>query len=247
MIMRALRKLKPKSINYKGVVLPARNLRYCGSEFQSDQIFLNTAIHEVRRLESKLGLSKDTRILDVGCGVGRLAIGLLSAGTEINEYIGVDVSKKSIAWCNQYLGNGSANYQFVHLDVQNERYNPSGRQIQEDSKFPFESGSFDIVYLYSVFSHMALDDIQTYLDEFHRLLRANGQIFLTAFIEDDVPEITENPSNYRMAWKGPLHCMRFNREFFDSVLYHGGFVIKGFDYATETDGQSAYYLQKSEA
>ena len=60
------------------MVLPPRELRLGGPSFADDDRFLKTAQDETRRLVTSLGLTSGSRVLDVGCGVGRLAIGILS-------------------------------------------------------------------------------------------------------------------------------------------------------------------------
>jgi len=49
------------------------------------------------------------------------------------------------------------------IDVENTRYNPEGEKFSEKFKLPFDDHSFDIIYLYSVFSHMTDQDIIIYL------------------------------------------------------------------------------------
>ena len=133
-------------------------------------------------------------------------------------------------------------FQFLHIDVLNERYNKDGTVSQEEMKLPYEDSSFDIIYLYSVFSHLLQRDIEAYLKEFIRLLRPKGSLFLTAFVEDNVPEVEENPSDYQRGCKGRLHCMRYERSFFDRMVQSHGFAIDHFVHGKETDGQSLYKL-----
>ena len=43
-------------------------------------------------------MRKEIRLLDVGCGVGRVAIGILTSSQQVHLYHGVDVSERSICW-----------------------------------------------------------------------------------------------------------------------------------------------------
>lgn len=229
---------------YRGINLPAKHLRFCGIEFKDDEFFLVSAMKEADRLAENFGLTADTRLLDVGCGVGRLPIGILNQIGEIRHYRGVDVSQRSIRWCRRHIARKHPSFQFVHLDVYNPRYNPSGRPIDVDFRLPFIDHEFDIIYAYSVFSHMTEKDVQAYLKEFRRLLSPAGKMFLTAFIKEGVPNMTINPEGYGLRWTGPLHCVRYNRDFFEGLLKESGFILDYFEYATETDDQSGLYISR---
>ena len=227
-----------------GKVLPPRELRLGGPSFSDDDRFLKTARDEARRLVTSLGLTSSSRVLDVGCGVGRLAIGILSEVGDVREYRGVDVDERAIQWCRQYVERDHPRFRFVYLDVGNPRYNPSGQALMPGFRFPFPDRAFEIIYLYSVFSHMLEGDARLYLAEFHRLLIPSGRLFFTAFAEDAVPAVTINPPGYRRAWSGPLHCVRYQTGFLQSMVSESGLTIDRTEYATETDGQTAFYTVK---
>src|SRR4029077_19545452 len=127
----------------------------------------------------------------VGCGVGRLGTGLRAHFGKLANYTGVDVDAGSIAWCRKHLtGNNVA---FIHLDLANDRYNPDGARMDENFRLPLRDESYDVIHLYSVFSHMETLDVVTYLHELYRLLAPEGTVFLTAFVEEEVEEMTINP------------------------------------------------------
>lgn len=165
---------------------------------------------------------------------------------EVEHYRGVDVDGSSIQWCQRYITRRHPTFQFFHIDVKNSRYNPDGNSIDDNFHFDFPDQQFDIIFLYSVFSHMTEGDIRVYLKEFQRLLVLDGSIFLTGFIEEGVPKMTINPDNYRRPdWKGPLHCVRYDKAYFESLLDEYGFYMNRFDYETENDGQSSVYLSRN--
>lgn len=231
------------SVRYKNMILPAKHLRFCGTKFQDDRYFFASAQAEADRLVEYFGLTVNSRVLEVGCGVGRLPIGILSRIGEIQHYRGVDVSKRSIRWCQRHITRRHPSFQFIHIDVKNPRYNPHGRAIDIDFRLPFDNQEFDIIYLYSVFTHMTSEDVRLYLKEFQRLLSTSGKIFLTAFIEDRVPDMTINPRGYKMNWTGPLHCVRYSKDFFGSLLAESGFGVEHFDHEKEW-GTNALYISR---
>jgi SAM-dependent methyltransferase len=228
-------------VHHAGFILPPRSLRWCGEEFKDDAYYLKSARLEAQRLERHAGLSKSSRVLDVGCGPGRLAIGILSELGELN-YTGLDVSRAAIDWCRQHIEREHPSFRFLHVDIANERYNPDGRALDSQARLPLEDASVDVVNLYSVFSHMSYGDIVNYLAELRRVISPNGHAFLTAFVEEKVPNYSVNPPGYLESWSGALHCVRFQREFFDGMLEEAGFQVAGFEHGRETNGQSAFYL-----
>jgi len=117
--------------------------------------------------------------------------------------------------------------------------------VEASFRLPYENASFELVYLYSVFSHMMPKDVEVYLAEFYRLLTTTGQVFLTGFVENNVPDVVENPQGYRREWMGDLHCVRYEKGYFESLIRKTGFEIRAFDYGQETDGQSAFYLSRA--
>jgi len=236
----------PDHIEYNGLTLPAKHFRLCGLEFRDDAYYVNSTQAEADRLVQHFGLNLSSRVLDVGCGMGRLPTGIIQRVGDIQNYMGIDVMRRPINWCQKYIGSQHPNFHFVHIDVTNQLYNPSGQNINADFRLPSEAQSFDIIYLYSVFSHMTTEHLRQYVKEFQRLLAPSGGVFLTAFIEENVPDMTVNPENYRMKWSAPLHCVRYNRAFFESILTENKLRIRRFDYEKEADGQSGIYIERAE-
>lgn len=232
-------------VQLDGIALPAKHFRFGGSEFKDDAYFLASGRREARRLVEKCGLTTESRILDIGCGVGRLPLGILSEMKSPAEYSGVDVDTRSITWCQRHIQRDHPRFHFERINVLNQRYNPNGTKIDRGFHLPFADCSFDVIYLYSVFSHMMSDHIQAYLYEFRRLLVPGGQAFFTAFVEENVPDVTENPQGYKMNWNGALHCVRYQSDYFNSLIAQTGFRVRLFEYGQETDGQSALYLSSA--
>lgn len=215
-----------------------------GAHFKNDKEFIRTAVRDVKRLERLAGLSKDSRLLDWGCGAGRLAIGVreryADAGGRIAEYHGVDVQPELIEWASENLT--APGFRFTCVDVANERYNPSG---QPDRTIAADPHSVDVFYAYSVFSHMNDDDTAAYLALIATALSPRGRAFVTCFVEEGVPDWTENPEGYGpLEWKGRLHCTRFARRYFENLVGAAGLAVDRFVYGRETDGQSLYILRK---
>ncbi len=140
---------------------------------------------------TQYGLSPDMRVLDVGCGQGRMArplIGFFDQG----DYTGFDIVKPGIEWCQHQYAD-LPKFDFIHADVFNQRYNKLGKTLAKDYRFPFENDSFERVFLTSVFTHMFADDVENYLFEISRVLKPGGAALITWFLLDEVSRKSAHP------------------------------------------------------
>lgn len=223
--------------------LPPKSLRAAGDLFLSDGIFVESALAEASRVRAAADPHGSIDVLELGCGAGRLAIGLLEANLPIRRYIGLDVRTPAIEWCSRHLSSSDPRFQFRRVATPNARYNPPRKQ---GSLFlpalPIASSTpFDVAYAFSVFSHMTPGEVQHHLREFARLLRPEGAALFTAFVEKDVPNWTENPADYGpVAWSGPLHCVRYSRSFIEQLILQSGLYVEEFSHCSDTDGQSFF-------
>jgi SAM-dependent methyltransferase len=228
---------------HEGLTLPPAPLRRCTVEFKHDAYFAASARREARRLIERCGLTAASRVLDIGCGPGRLPLGLIAELGAVRRYEGVDVDRHAIAWCRRWITPEHDVFRFTHLDVRNERYNAGGEiRLDERFRFDFDDGGFDVIYLYSVFTHMVAAEIGIYLAELRRLLAPRGRVFLTAYIEDGVPDVSVNPPGYRQASITPLHRVRLSRRYFERLVARHALAVARLDHAAEHDGQSGIYL-----
>lgn len=222
-----------------GIPLPPVPFRMGGEHFKSDDAFVASAVSDARRLIDRTGLNRRSSLLDWGCGAGRLAVGIAELFDQIKLYLGVDVQRNLIDWASRHIG-AREGYEFVHVDLSNARYNPKG---QTQRVIPGADGAFDVLYAYSVLSHMTSDDVAAYLTEIRRLLTSGGTAFVTAFVEQDVPAEMINPTGYGpLPWSGPLHCVRYEKGFFEGMVRAAGLMVKEVDHGGETDGQTLYLL-----
>lgn len=236
-------------VSYQGLRLPPPGSRFCTEDWKDDAFYVSSAKAEVERLVSLAQLDEQSKLLDIGCGQGRLAIGLTAKLPKIDLYCGIDVSRRSIEWCNRNLAAFHSNFRFLHLDIQNERYNPYGIPFEPPVQLPLADDSFDVAFLYSVFTHMRSRDVESYLRDIGRVLRPGGRVFFTVYVEEGCAPEAENPPGYLEelgASSGALHRVLFERTFFESMIRSAGLQIGGFYYRSEeVTKQSAYLLVKS--
>ena len=129
-----------------------------------------------------------SHLLDVGCGLGRVAQslpGFLTSGA----YTGIDVTKSSIDWCSERYRE-FANFKFIHASLGNSQYNTAGSASGSAAlySFPVDASSMDFVWSTSLFTHMRIDEVDNYLGEMARVAKQGTFIWNTYFILDDVSE-----------------------------------------------------------
>jgi len=155
---------------------PPRRLVYTGSGS-----FTGIGNEFLRYFIEIAGLRSDERVLDVGSGIGRMAIPLTRYLRE-GEYEGFDIVPTGVAWCQEHITPRFPNFRFQLADIHNTHYNPTGRFRGNDYRFPYDDDSFDFVFLTSVFTHLLPDEVENYLKEIARVSRPGGRCLMTFFL-----------------------------------------------------------------
>lgn len=105
---------------------------------------------------------KQLDILEWGCGPGRILRHMpVDLGDVKTRLTGSDYNPRSIAWCRENLSG----IEFI----QNELLPP----------LPFSASRFDVVYCFSVFTHLSEDVQHAWAAEIGRVLKPNGLFIST--------------------------------------------------------------------
>ncbi len=176
------------------LVPPMRLVTADGSHDVREFIFVGESI---ARWLVEVGLNRHDRVLDVGCGVGRVAIPLLKILDRSGSYCGVDIVPEQIQWCVKAIGSRYPNASFALLDAYSARYNPAGKLRAEEIRFPYADADFDLVLLMSVFTHLLPAGSRNYLSEIRRVLRPGKSCAMTWFLlnDDSRARIAASPSS----------------------------------------------------
>lgn len=114
-------------------------------------------------------------VLDFGCGCGRV-FRHLHRYTSVRLH-GSDINRTAIAWCDE-------NFNFAEFGTNGlappTRYRPN---------------SFDLIYAFSVFTHLTESLQMAWIREMHRILKPEGHLILTVHGDYYLPEIPKS-KNY---------------------------------------------------
>lgn len=138
------------------------------------------------------------RVLDFGCGNGRV-LSHLALASEETEFHGSDVDEEAIAWASRHFPR-------IHFGV--NRYAP-----------PMElpDGHFDLIYSISIFTHLNEHSQDAWLRELDRLLSPGGIALLTTNGDHVLDWFRHSPGavesthdmSGRLARRGSLDVERF--------------------------------------
>ncbi|HEX2104876.1 MAG TPA: class I SAM-dependent methyltransferase [Solirubrobacteraceae bacterium] len=154
-------------------LVPPRRLR-----LGADGDFVATGDEFLSHLVALCGLRPEDRVLDVGCGTGRLARPLAGFLSIDGAYAGLDANADAVAWCARRYRH-LPHFRFVHADVRHARFNPGGAEDAVAYRFPFEDGSFDVAALITVLAHLTAEETLHELGQVRRVLAPGGRLLAT--------------------------------------------------------------------
>ena len=108
------------------------------------------------------GLKDNGRVVDVGCGAGRLAA-QLRRFPEM-RYLGLDVVPELLDYCRRKMAR------------------PDFRlELSQGNRIPLADGEADFVIFFSVFTHLLHEESYVYLEQAHRVLAPGGRVIFSFF------------------------------------------------------------------
>jgi SAM-dependent methyltransferase len=194
--------------------------------------------HYLKIFRDLCDLKADEAVLDVGCGIGRMAIPLLSYLDANGRYEGFDIMRENVKWCRHAISPRWPNFRFQHADIFNRDYNPNGLVRCGEFRFPYADATFDFAFLTSVFTHLMPSDIAHYLHELGRVLKPDGRCLATFFllnpesnalIDSGRSHFTFHPQtcNYRVhSHEVPEACLAVEQEFVEEAARRAGLAME---------------------
>ncbi len=150
------------------------------------------------------GLQPGERVLDVGCGVGRMAMPLTGYLEGGGSYAGFDVGRAMVRWCQREIGGRWPNFEFEWAPVHNGKYNPFGDVDAGAYRFPYADGEFDFAFATSLFTHLLRDEARHYLAQTARVLKPGGRCLLTFFLLTPEAEAEVAAGRAMMSFTHPI-------------------------------------------
>lgn len=181
------------------------------------------------------GLASTHHVLEVGCGIGRMALPLTRYLRDGGTYTGIEITAEKIAYCKRTILPVAPHFRFVHADIFNKYYNPSGKLRAAEYKFPFADKSFDFIFLVSVFTHMLQEDMEHYLAEIARVLAPGGTCISSFWIIDkplEAPYHRYSDVSYIYNPAEPEHGVFFLEEFVRSCYEKNGLTLQTIRYGS---------------
>ena len=136
-------------------------------------------------------LQANHHFLDVGSGIGRIAIPLTGFLDRSARYEGFDAIQQGVDWCRRKVSSRFPNFSFTYVPLQNDLYRNTGSDASKFT-FPYDNDQFDFVAVISVFTHLLPEEVENYLQEIRRVLKPGGVCFGTFFLWDGGPAKGKN-------------------------------------------------------
>jgi SAM-dependent methyltransferase len=161
-------------------------------EWLESGLFLVDLLHRTMERDDLAGVD----VLDVGCGT-KVVKTLLDNSSSVHRYVGVDVAGPVIEWLRANVTD--PRFEFHHLPARNDLYNPDGAPLSEFDQLPTDRNAFDLICLFSVFTHLAPDDYVEMLRLLRHHVRPEGRLVYSVFLNDP-----DHPSPFEQAVEANL-------------------------------------------
>lgn len=165
--------------SYNGIPLPLP-----GEIFTGGGDFLANGLLFKQHFQTLGHLKPHESVLDIGSGLGRMAIPLTDFLQAHAEYHGFDVVASAVEDCQQRIHSRFPHFHFRHVSLVNDLYTLEGGSA-DTFAFPYADDRFDFAWATSVFTHMERAEVQNYLREARRVLKPGGRFLATFFLTDE--------------------------------------------------------------
>lgn len=183
-------------------------------------------------------LPPEGRVLDIGSGCGRLALGFQRYLGPDAEYVGFDVWADGVAWCRDAITAKHPEFQFHHVEARDNYYFDDTRGGGNTFDLGFLADArFDAAFALSVFTHLTRADAVQYLHMLQRVLKPGGFGYLTFFVIDEAfhryveatglhRSVTEKEPGVWHAYSHQHFFAGFSRECVEEMIAEAGLRIE---------------------
>jgi SAM-dependent methyltransferase len=165
--------------------------------------------------------------LDFGCGCGRSARRLIQQDPRPRRYVGVDLHRGMVRWCQENLAPHADGFEFIHHDVYSPCLNPDSLRPWI-APLPVEDGICTLIEATSVFTHLVEGQAEHYLDECARVLAPEGFVESTWFLfdKDDFPYMQDSQNALYINDRDPTNAVAYDRQWLMGALASRGLMIE---------------------
>ncbi|MEO8274624.1 MAG: class I SAM-dependent methyltransferase [Thermoanaerobaculia bacterium] len=125
----------------------------------------------------------NSRVVDLGCGCGRVAAHLAQVVNAKGRYWGFDTWTAGIDWATRHITSAFPNATF-HTVGETKRGKDPGYVGDQAYRLPLDAGACDVVLCASLFTHLTFDAALSYLREIRRVLARGGRAYVSCFVFD---------------------------------------------------------------
>jgi len=172
--------MKQKNNHGEDDLVPPNDMLFDGSTTQEEFKTVGEGFTRYFLIEHAQ-LKPEEKVLDVGCGIGQKARVLTNYLNQSGSYDGIDIVPKAVEWCSGHYKK-FPHFKFQLADLYSVHFNPNGKYDAAEYQFPHDDGTFDLVFLSSVFTHMLPKDMENYFSEIARVLKKGGRSVITYFL-----------------------------------------------------------------
>ncbi|MDO9091528.1 MAG: class I SAM-dependent methyltransferase [Rubrivivax sp.] len=139
-------------------------------------------------LRRYLTINASSRLLDFGCGIGRVLLSVLKHNPAVGHVTGFDIMPQVISFCEKHIADNFPQTSFELMQGSNDHYDlfiaaASESKPKSHSTLLGQYGSsFTGAYAFSVFTHLERADFQALLKLLADLLEPGGELLFTAFL-----------------------------------------------------------------
>lgn len=165
-------------------------------------------------------------VFDFGCGCGRTGRMLMQQKQKPEKYMGIDINKRMIEWCQQTYSPIQPSFKFAHHDVHNLLLGSTNTN-RSTAPFPVEDSSFTLFIAISVFTHLLPKQTEYYLSEMSRILRPGGMAQTTWFLfnKEQFPMMQSFQNALFINTDDPTNAVIYDEQYLRGIAADNGLEI----------------------
>ncbi len=219
----------------------------------------NASANVMRRL---LPLNGNSKVLDFGCGIGRVLAALKKDGPDPKNIVGMDIMPPVIDFCNQHLKPNLTNTTFELVNDKNDHYDhfieTNAGKTREALSSQYQD-YFTDGCAFSVFTHVTKQDFAGLLKFISSMMVPGGRFLMTCFELNEFSRYmiehqqTIFPLANKAWWEGgqilvgdandPLAFIAFDRSLVEKLVWDAGLAISKVEYGCWMGGGIGSSLQ----